>query len=95
MRKAIKVVLGCLVALVLIVGAFAAWLIYPGSPGPASSLKFQGYIPLPKGRTLNVLDYLTVSGSNLFVTDESAGNVYKVGLREGTLPGLPTSRCLH
>jgi len=31
MRKAIKVVLGCLVALVLIVGAFAAWLIYPGS----------------------------------------------------------------
>jgi YVTN family beta-propeller protein len=86
MRKAIKVVLGCLVALILIVGAFAAWLIYPGSPGPATSLKFQGYILLPKGRTLNVLDYLTVSGSNLFVTDESAGNVYKVGLREGTLP---------
>jgi hypothetical protein len=34
-----------------------------------------------------VLDYLTVSGSSLFVTDESDGNVYKIGLREGALPG--------
>jgi len=87
LRKAIKIVLWFLLVIVVAAGAFAAWLVYPGSPQSGSSLKYEGFIPLPKGKTLTVLDYLTVSGDNLFVTDESAGNVYKVHLREGALPG--------
>lgn len=87
MRKAIKIALWVLGAVVVIAGGFAAWLIYPGSPGAARSLRFEGYIPLPRGKMLTVLDYLTVIGNNLFVTDESAGNVYKVRLHGGALPG--------
>ena len=87
MKKAIKILAWFLVVVVVAAGAGAAWLIYPGSPQSGSSLKYEGFIPLPKGKTLTVLDYLTVNGRDLFVTDISAGNVYKVPLREGALPG--------
>jgi DNA-binding beta-propeller fold protein YncE len=35
---------------------------------------------------LTVLDYLSIYDERLFVTDESSGNVYKITLRQGTLP---------
>ncbi len=73
-------------ALVVIAGGFAGSLIYPGTPGAARSLKFQGYIPLPTGAGLNVLDYLTVNGADLFVTNVSSGSVYKITLRGAALP---------
>jgi DNA-binding beta-propeller fold protein YncE len=86
MKKLIRVVLWCLVGLVAIAAAFVAVLIYPGTPGTARSLQFQGYVLLPRGKLLSVLDYLTVSGTSLFVSDESAGNVYKVALRDNASP---------
>ena len=48
-------------------------------------------MPLPKDRRaglLTVLDYLTLNGKDLFVTNISSGTVYKIPLRA---EGLPTS----
>jgi YVTN family beta-propeller protein len=73
-------------ALVLAVAGIAASLIYPGTPGAARSLKFQGYIPLPSSGGLNVLDYLTVNGPDLFVTNVTSGSVYKIALPSPALP---------
>jgi YVTN family beta-propeller protein len=85
-----------LAALVLIVGGLTASLIFPGMPGGARSLTFQGFIALPGGRALTVLDYLTISGRDLFVTNVSSGAVYKVSLgaastdaKVAVLPGPP------
>ena len=67
-------------ALAVVIVAFAGWLIFPGTPSQAKSLKFQGYVALPGHRALNVLDYLTVNGRNLFVTSATGGEVYKIAL---------------
>jgi YVTN family beta-propeller protein len=87
-----------LVALVLIVAGFAGGLIYPGTPSAARSLKFEGYVQLPKAGALNILDYLTLSGRDLFVTSVSSGGVYKLSLAEApaaaeiaTLAGPPAT----
>jgi len=66
--------------------AIAGYLIYPGTPSEASSLIFQGFVPLPSAAVLSVLDYLTVNEQELFVTNESTGDVYRVHLRQGVLP---------
>jgi YVTN family beta-propeller protein len=66
--------------------AIAGYLIYPGKPSEASSLIFQGFVPLPSAAVLSVLDYLTVNEQELFVTNESTGDVYRVHLRQGVLP---------
>lgn len=77
-----------LAVLVLVIAGFAAVLIYPGTPSAARSLKFQGYVVLPNGRWLNILDYLTISGRDLFVTSPSGGEVFKVPL-DAPPPGGP------
>jgi len=64
----------------------AGYLIYPGTPGNAASLRFQGYVPLPSDSVLSILDYLTVNDGNLFVTSESTGDVYRVKIRKDSLP---------
>ena len=66
--------------------AIAGYLIYPGKPSEASSLIFQGFVPLPSAAVLSVLDYLTVNEQELFVTNENTGDVYRVHLRQGVLP---------
>jgi YVTN family beta-propeller protein len=65
---------------------FLAALIVPGTPSRGASLKFEGYVPLPSHSMLSVLDYLTVSDRNLFVTNASTGAVYRIALRDGRLP---------
>ena len=57
-----------------------AYFAYPGTPGGSKFMTFDGYIALPKGGMLNVLDYLTLSGNTLFVTSESSGSLFKVNL---------------
>ncbi len=69
--------------------AVVVWQIFPGTPGSAKSLKFEGFVLLPKDRRaglLTVLDYLTVSGKDLFVTNISTGTVYKIPLHAEGLP---------
>jgi DNA-binding beta-propeller fold protein YncE len=58
----------------------AACLIYPGIPGQSKCMKFEGYIELPRDRSLNILDYLIVDNGALFVTSESSGSLFKVDL---------------
>jgi YVTN family beta-propeller protein len=86
MKTLIKIVLGSLGVMAVVAIAVAGYLIYPGTPSSASSLKFQGYVPLPSATVLSVLDYLTVNDDKLFVTGESTGDVYKVQLRKDSLP---------
>lgn len=66
--------------MVIVAVAFAGALIYPGTPSASKSLKFQGYVTLPGGGGLSVLDYLTVYGRNLFVTSATGGEVFKINL---------------
>jgi YVTN family beta-propeller protein len=86
MKTLIKIVLGSLGVMVAVSAAIAGYLIYPGTPSSASSLIFQGYVPLPSDSMLSVLDYLTVNDDKLFVTSESTGDVYGVQLRKNSLP---------
>jgi DNA-binding beta-propeller fold protein YncE len=87
LKNSLEAIVWIFSTVLVICGCAAAWLIYPGSPGSAQHLAFQGYIVLPKTGTLSVLDYLTISDHRLFVTEESSGNVYKIALRPEMLPG--------
>lgn len=77
------------VAMILAFFILAAMLIFPGRPSNRQSLRFDGYIVLPKVKNagaLTVLDYLTVSGDDLLIGTISTGAVYKVGLRTHAMP---------
>jgi DNA-binding beta-propeller fold protein YncE len=85
-RKALQIVAGVLAVLVAIAGVVLIWLIYPGKPSTGRHLEFKGYVLLPQAATLTVLDYLTIDGTRLFVTDESTGSVYRISLHDGAVP---------
>src|ERR1700722_14660736 len=82
----IKIALASFGVLGALAVAAAGYLIYPGTPSKASSLIFQGYVPLPSRRVLSVLDYLTVNDDMLYVTGESTGDVYRVHINKTPLP---------
>jgi len=67
-----------------------AFLIIPGTPKSTPGLQFQGYVVLPKGKgasgVLRILDYLTVVDRNLFVANDSNGDVYRVKLAATSIP---------
>jgi YVTN family beta-propeller protein len=86
MKTLIKIVLGSVGVMAVVTVAVAGCLIYPGTPSSASSLIFQGYVPLPSDGVLSVLDYLTVNDDMLFVTGESTGDVYRVRMNKNALP---------
>jgi YVTN family beta-propeller protein len=87
LKRTIKGTLWGLAALAAIAGVLIILrLVYVGQPEAANSLQFRGFVLLPKGALLTVLDYLTVSERSLFVTDESTGSVYKIDLHGGALP---------
>ncbi len=89
MTKSAKVALWFAAALILVLCVFTAMLIFPGRPSNTHSLRFDGYIVLPKVKNagaLTLLDYLTVFGDDLFVTSVSTGAVYKVGLHTRAMP---------
>jgi DNA-binding beta-propeller fold protein YncE len=101
MKKIIKVVAYCLAVLLLIAGSLLLYLVLPGTPSRSRSMNFDGYIDLPKGGSLNVLDYLTIQDHTLFVTAESSGSVFKVNLNpttemtDGTVSRLPGGGSVH
>jgi YVTN family beta-propeller protein len=88
-RTAVKAVLWTLAIAVIALLSLVVWQIFPGTPGIATSLKFEGFVVLPKDRRaglLTVLDYLTLNGNDLFVTNVSTGTVYKIPLHAEGLP---------
>jgi YVTN family beta-propeller protein len=88
MKTFIKIALGSLGIMGAVAGAAAGYLIYPGTPSSASSLIFQGFVPLPSRGMLSVLDYLTIDDDMLFVTGENTGDVYRVRIRKNALPSI-------
>ena len=85
MKKLRKILGWGLAGCVIVAGLGLAWLIVPGTPSPAGSLRFVGFVPLPKKGVLNVLDYLTLDGDHLFVAGMFAGNVIRVPVHGDTL----------
>jgi YVTN family beta-propeller protein len=79
-------VLWSLAALVVLAGVGLLYLAVPGTPANGKNLVFKGFIPLPPGKLLTVLDYLSVYDGSLFVTDMTAGSVHKIPLGDGGLP---------
>lgn len=86
LKKTMQVTLWGSAALAVIGCAFLLHLVYIGTPDRTASLEFRGFVPLPKGALLTVLDYLTVDGQHIFVTDESTGSVYRIDLHGKALP---------
>lgn len=87
MNKAIRWALGATLALVILLGALATMLIVTGRPGRSETLHFDGFIKLPNTSNagmVSVLDFLTVSGSYVYVTGVSTGAVYKAPLQVDT-----------
>lgn len=84
MKKLFKIT--AILALVIagLVGLILLYLVYPGTPSRSRFMMFEGFIELPKGASLTVLDYLTLRDRTLFVTDESSGNLFKVILDSNT-----------
>jgi DNA-binding beta-propeller fold protein YncE len=101
MRKILKILMLFLLIALGIVGSALIYLAYPGTPSRSHSMNFDGYIDLPKGGALDVLDYLTIKDHSLFVTDESSGSVFKVTLDPatqmagGTVSRLPGTGSVH
>jgi DNA-binding beta-propeller fold protein YncE len=57
-----------------------AYLSHIGEPSSASSMKFDGFIELPKDRILNIFDYMALSGQTIFVGNMLSGSVVRVHL---------------
>lgn len=86
MKTLIKMVLGGLAVVVVVAIGVAGYLIYPGTPSKASSLVFNGFVPLRADGMLSILDYLSVNDDMLYITNERSGGVYRVPLRTNSLP---------
>jgi hypothetical protein len=68
MTKSARVALWFAAALIFVICVFTAILIFPGRPANTHSLRFDGYIVLPKVKNagaVTVLDYLTVFDDDL------------------------------
>ena len=57
-----------------------AYLSHVGEPSSASSMKFEGFIELPKDRIVNIFDYMALSDRTIFVGNMLSGSVVKVQL---------------
>jgi DNA-binding beta-propeller fold protein YncE len=79
-KKALKILGACVIVILGLMGVVVAYLAYPGTPSESKFMVFGGYIELPKGGMINVLDYITLHGRSLFVTSESSGSVFKIDL---------------
>jgi DNA-binding beta-propeller fold protein YncE len=79
-KRGLQITAALAAAIVACLALVFAYLVYPGTPSTSKFTTFEGYIELPKGGPLNVLDYLTLNGSWLFVTSESSGALFKVAL---------------
>lgn len=89
MKLAARVALWGVVFLALAAGVIAIVLILPGQPSASRAVRFDGYIPLPavkNGGPVTVLDYMNVTGDDLYVAGATSGAVYKIALRAHPLP---------
>src|ERR1700676_392199 len=76
------------------------YLVYPDTPSKSKVMTFEGFIELPRGGLLTVLDYLTVNDQTLFVTSESSGALFKIAfdrsdLKASTVSEMPGAGAAH
>lgn len=84
-RRIVFRVVGTVVAIAVLVVAFGlAKLTLPGTPSSTRFVHFDGFVKLPRGNVLNVLDYITYWNHSMMVTNISTGTVFKVGLDQAT-----------
>lgn len=101
MKTVLRIVLAFVGMLIAVAAIALIYLGYVGTPSNSTVMKFEGFIELPKTKQLNILDYLTFKDSVLFVTEESAGNVFKLTLDPSTeatatnISTLPGSGAVH
>ena len=71
-------------ALAVIAGIAAAtmvlFLALPGRPGASSSMRFDGFIPLPRHGVLSILDYLSLEEGHLYATSITHGTLFDIAL---------------
>jgi DNA-binding beta-propeller fold protein YncE len=79
--KRMLMISGLIVLAVTSVGLAA--LVYPSLPRHSISMRFDGFIVLPKRASLNVLDYMTLNGRDLFIAGPSLGSIFKVEIDPG------------
>jgi DNA-binding beta-propeller fold protein YncE len=79
-KKGFQVAAALATATVACLAVGLAYLVCPGTPSQSKFMKFDGFIELPKGGALNVLDYLSLNGNTLFVTSESSGALFKIDI---------------
>jgi len=56
-----KITVTVAILLIGFLGVVSSYLVYPGKPSPSEFMAFDGFIELPRGGSLNVLDYLTLN----------------------------------
>jgi DNA-binding beta-propeller fold protein YncE len=101
MRKTLKITAAVVIVLISVSAAALAYLVYPGQPSRSKAMVFEKFIELPRPRLLNVLDYLTIEGRTLFITDESSGSLFKVNLDSNAqgaveiVSGMPGGGSVH
>lgn len=71
-----RIVITALAVLVVAI----AYLSHIEEPSSASSMKFDGFIELPKDRIVNIFDYMALSDRTIFVSNMLSGSVVKVQL---------------
>src|SRR6267378_7542274 len=77
----VKGLLWTTLVLFLAVGSIGlTYLICPARPARSRFMGFDGFIMLPKGGILNVLDYLTLNDRALLIAGESTGSVFKIAV---------------
>ena len=86
MRIVTRVALVLASVIVVLFATVLVVLMLPGTPGNARSLRFEGFVPLPGKGVVQILDYLTVYKRQLFVTNVSTGDVYRISLGRRPLP---------
>ncbi|OTP66586.1 YncE family protein [Caballeronia sordidicola] len=69
-------VMSALAILLLLV----AYLSYVGQPSFGPSMKFEGFIELPKDNLINIFDYMAISDRTILVGNILSGSVVKVRL---------------
>ena len=91
MKTMLRITTTVLIVLIGFFGAVLVYLAYPGTPGRSKFMAFDGFIELPRRQALTVLDYLTLTGHTLFITNESTGTLFKIVLDSSQLAASTVS----
>src|SRR5260370_1028750 len=95
-----KMLLTFAITLMGLAAVALVYLVYPGTPSKSKVMAFEGFIELPRGGLLTVLDYLTVNDQTLFVTNESSAALFKIAfdpsdLKASSVSEMPGAGAAH